>query len=89
MRTQRLTIFCSKEGVLTLMAVNLSILAIVLAAFADNGTVINSGDLCQSASCVTLAAELTQNMNASVDPCEDFYAYACDGWMDRHPIPDD
>ena len=71
------------------MAVNLALLAVVLAAFADNGTVINPGDVCQSASCVTLAAALTQNMNASVDPCDDFFAYACGGWMDRNPIPDD
>lgn len=29
------------------------------------------------------------SVNISADPCEDFYAYVCNGWQDAHPIPED
>ena len=34
-----------------------------------------------------LATQLQQSLNMSVDPCEDFYEFACGGWVQRHPVP--
>ncbi|CAH0386035.1 unnamed protein product [Bemisia tabaci] len=34
------------------------------------------------------AANLLQSMDQSVDPCEDFYGFACGRWAEEHPTPD-
>ena len=32
---------------------------------------------------------LVKQMDLSVDPCEDFYSYACGGFMEHTQIPED
>ena len=34
------------------------------------------------------AARLIQNMDATVEPCADFFKYACGGWLKRNVIPE-
>ena len=36
---------------------------------------------------VLVASELIQSTDFSVDPCEDFYSFACNGWIRNHPLP--
>ncbi|MEJ1281334.1 phosphate regulating endopeptidase homolog X-linked [Cricetulus griseus] len=36
-----------------------------------------------------LAAAIMSKVNLSVDPCENFFRFACDGWINNNPIPED
>lgn len=42
---------------------------------------------CVTPACVTVAASIYNAMDVTADPCEDFYQYACGGWVDKHPLP--
>ena len=50
----------------------------------DNSTLI-----CDSQACQEAAKLITENMKTSVDPCDDFYDFACGNYATHHPIPDD
>jgi putative endopeptidase len=36
-----------------------------------------------------LASSIAEAMDSSVDPCEDFYRFACGGWLNKTSIPPD
>ena len=42
---------------------------------------------CHAAECVKVATYIRNSLNTSVDPCEDFYRFSCEGWIKRNPIP--
>ncbi|GAV04570.1 hypothetical protein RvY_14837 [Ramazzottius varieornatus] len=46
-------------------------------------------EVCTTFQCVTTAARLISAMDFNVDPCEDFFNYACANWNKEHIIPDD
>lgn len=43
--------------------------------------------ICESAQCLRSSARITASLNRSIDPCTDFYRFACDGWISSRPLP--
>ncbi|RUS29055.1 hypothetical protein BC938DRAFT_481118 [Jimgerdemannia flammicorona] len=44
---------------------------------------------CLAPECIVTASKILQDMDFSVNPCDDFYEYTCGGWINSHIIPDD
>ncbi|XP_025082785.1 neprilysin-2-like [Pomacea canaliculata] len=43
--------------------------------------------VCQTFDCLESAAYIAKSIDSSVDPCKDFYQFACGRWVEEHPIP--
>ncbi|XP_022666783.1 endothelin-converting enzyme homolog isoform X1 [Varroa destructor] len=44
--------------------------------------------VCLAPECITVASAILSAMNHKVDPCDDFYEFACGGWVKQNPLPD-
>ncbi|KAM6979972.1 endothelin-converting enzyme 1 [Aplochiton taeniatus] len=44
--------------------------------------------LCLTESCITVASRVMGALDRSVDPCQDFYNFACGGWVKNNPLPE-
>ncbi|XP_071515798.1 neprilysin-2 isoform X3 [Panulirus ornatus] len=49
----------------------------------------DSANFCMTAGCVRAAAGLGESMDTSVDPCTDFFKFACGGFLKKKIIPDE
>uniref|UniRef100_A0A4W6FL68 Membrane metalloendopeptidase like 1 n=1 Tax=Lates calcarifer TaxID=8187 RepID=A0A4W6FL68_LATCA len=74
----------------TVAEIGLSVLLLLVSCALAGLVLFRStlNNVCTTADCVTAAARLLQNMDKSVKPCDNFYQYACGGWLERHVIPE-
>ncbi|GFU23995.1 endothelin-converting enzyme 2 [Nephila pilipes] len=42
---------------------------------------------CRTAECLASAAAVVERSDVSIDPCNDFWAYSCNGWKARNSLP--
>ncbi|XP_027398899.1 neprilysin isoform X1 [Bos indicus x Bos taurus] len=80
-KKQRWTPLEISLSVLVLLLTIIAVTMIALYATYDDG-------ICKSSECIKSAARLIQNMDATVEPCTDFFKYACGGWLKRNIIPE-
>ncbi|KFW62287.1 Neprilysin [Pygoscelis adeliae] len=68
-------------AVVVILLAILAITMIVLYATYDDG-------VCKTSDCIKSAARILENMDTTAEPCNDFYQYACGGWLKRNVIPE-
>lgn len=56
--------------------------------FSDHQYGVPKG-VCLSTGCVHAASDILSRLDESINPCEDFYSFACGGFIKTRSIPDD
>ncbi|MEE6501091.1 hypothetical protein FKM82_004059 [Ascaphus truei] len=67
--------------ILAVMLAAIAIAMIIAYATYDDG-------ICKTPACVNAASRIMTNMDPTVDPCANFYQYACGGWLKKNIMPE-
>lgn len=46
----------------------------------------NRASVCETEACIHAASDLLASIDASTNPCDDFYEHVCGNWVQSHPI---
>ncbi|XP_032903922.1 endothelin-converting enzyme 1 isoform X4 [Amblyraja radiata] len=71
-----------------LVLIVLLVLALLCSSIALLFRGTDTTKVCLTESCIKVASTVLQSLDRSVDPCHNFYNYACGGWIKANPLPD-
>ncbi|XP_043928223.1 phosphate-regulating neutral endopeptidase PHEX [Protopterus annectens] len=75
--------------VLVLFVIATLVLGTVL-LLANQGLInLHSEQYCLTRECAEAAGAVLSKLDQSVDPCDNFFSFACGGWIKENPIPED
>ena len=75
-------------AVVILVIVNVLFSFIILNDFYKHApTSTNKTDMCLTDECILVSSKIYRSLNTQVDPCDNFYEYACGGWFKQNLIP--
>uniref|UniRef100_A0A1I8H6W6 Endothelin-converting enzyme 1 n=1 Tax=Macrostomum lignano TaxID=282301 RepID=A0A1I8H6W6_9PLAT len=81
---QKLTRFAPALVILLLSV--LLLVFILLYALVPKAADQRKPDVCTSKDCISTSAMLDRSVDFTVDPCHDFYSFACGGFFKSHPF---
>ncbi|KAL0973517.1 hypothetical protein UPYG_G00205150 [Umbra pygmaea] len=73
-------------GLITIVSLLFIVIVALIVLFATQKT--DDERICTTADCTRSASRLLENMDPKVNPCENFYEYACGGWLKKNIIPE-
>ncbi|BET01375.1 Peptidase family M13 [Nesidiocoris tenuis] len=73
---------------LSLLGILLLLLTLVVMIYLVINSSVIFTKVCYSTNCVRSAANLLESMNASANPCDNFFKYACGKWKTNHAGPE-
>ncbi|XP_053161461.1 endothelin-converting enzyme 2 isoform X2 [Hemicordylus capensis] len=76
---------------LVLCAISLFVVLLLLSSVISMGIQYSrdpSHTTCLTEACIIVASKVLEALDRETHPCDDFYQYACGGWIKRNPLPD-